>query len=92
MTESTTSGYDITIEEAGPARKRLTIEVSPEVVSQKIAESMATLQNQTSLPGFRKGRVPASLIERRFGSAVRDETRSTIVSEAWSAAMEKSQK
>jgi trigger factor len=91
MTDSTTSGYDITIEEAGPARKRLTIEVSPETVSQKIAESMATLQNQTSLPGFRKGRVPASLIERRFGSAVRDETRSTIVSEAWSAAMEEHQ-
>lgn len=80
--------YEIKVEDAGPARKRLTITVPAVVVTTKLEESLGTLRNQTVLPGFRKGKVPSHILERRFGSSLRDETRGTLISEAWSAALE----
>jgi len=80
--------YEISIEEAGPARKRLQIKVAPEVINEKIADSMGTLATQTQLPGFRKGRAPKALLERRFGKSVRSETKNQIVADAYAVAIE----
>jgi trigger factor len=88
MSTTATHPYKITLEEAGPARKRLVFLIPADVVSAKIEESLGTLRNQTVIPGFRKGKVPASLLERKFGSSVREETRNTLISEAWQAAIE----
>jgi len=88
MSTTATHPYEITLEEAGPARKRLVFTIPADVVSAKIEESLGTLRNQTVIPGFRKGKVPASLLERKFGSSVREETRNTLISEAWQAAIE----
>lgn len=80
--------YEITIEDAGPARKRLSITVAPEVIDEKISDSMGTLATQTQLPGFRKGRAPKALLERRFGKSVRTETKNQIVADAYAVAIE----
>lgn len=79
---------DVKIEDIGPAMKRVTITVPAETVAEKIGISIETLAAQTELPGFRKGRAPKALLERRFGTAVREETRNQIVAEAYSQAIE----
>ena len=78
-TASKTPSDHLKIEDAGPARKRLTITIPPEVIKQKITESMQTLSSETTLPGFRKGHVPNQLLERRFGTALRNETKNQII-------------
>ncbi|HJN71207.1 MAG TPA: trigger factor [Phycisphaerales bacterium] len=88
MSTTATHPYDITLEEAGPARKRLIINIPADVVTAKLEESLGTLRTQTVLPGFRKGKVPSNLLERKFGSSVRDEARNTLIGEAWRAAIE----
>ncbi|MHC4948935.1 MAG: trigger factor [Planctomycetota bacterium] len=88
MSDTTTSTPDVTIEAAGPARKRLTITVPPEAVTEKIEESMATLSTETSLPGFRKGRAPRQLLSRRFGTAVRNEAKNQLIADAYATAIE----
>jgi trigger factor len=80
--------YDVHVEDIGPARKRLTITVPAEAISEKLEVSLSTLATETAVPGFRKGRVPRALLERRFGSAVKSETRNQIVAEAYAAAIE----
>ncbi len=47
--------HEVKIEDVGPGKKQLTITVPPEVISEKIKESVGTLAAQTVLPGFRKG-------------------------------------
>lgn len=79
---------DVKIEELGPTRKRLSITVPAEKVDEKLEESMGTLAVSTSLPGFRKGRAPRHLIEKRFGTAVRAETKNQLVAEAYTTALE----
>jgi len=92
MAESTeevkAAPVSVQIEDAGPARKSLTIEVPAERIADKLEESMDQLGNEAAVPGFRKGRVPRKLIERRFGSSIRDDVRAQLISEAYTEAVE----
>ena len=78
----------VKIEDVGPARKRLTITVPVEIIDTKITESMQTLASETVLPGFRKGHVPSGLLQRRFGGAVKSETKNQIIADAYATAIE----
>lgn len=80
--------YKTSVEDAGPARKRLTITAPADVITEKIQQSLGTLSLEAHLPGFRKGRAPKALIERRFGTNVREETRNQVMSEGYQAAVE----
>ena len=80
--------YETTIEDAGPCRKKITITIPAELIDAKIRESLGTLAGTATLPGFRQGRAPMHLIERRFGSAVRDETKNQVLAEGYSKAIE----
>ncbi len=84
----TIEGYDFKLEDAGPARKRLSITISADVIDEKLSESMSTLQGQSALPGFRKGKAPSQLLERRFGSAVREDARNELMQGACQKAFE----
>ncbi|MCG3121683.1 MAG: Trigger factor [Phycisphaerales bacterium] len=78
----------VTISDLGPARKKLAIEIPAEAVDALLKQQMDTLANTVSLPGFRPGHVPRKLVEKRFGTAVRDEARTRLVSEAYRKAVE----
>jgi len=78
----------IKIEDVGPCRKRIAIEVPADVVDGTIQDSFDTVVHEAQLPGFRKGRVPKRLIEKRFGGAVTDEARSRLITQAYQDAVE----
>lgn len=91
MSESTTTteiANEVRIEDAGPARKRMTITVPPEAIDVRIEQSMATLMSEAAIPGFRKGRAPKALIQKRFGGEIKNETRNQIIADAYSKAIE----
>jgi trigger factor len=78
----------VSIKDAGPSRKRLTIEVPAEVVTEKLKESLDTLSVEAELPGFRRGRAPRALLEKRFGPTLRGEAKKQLVTEAFAKAVE----
>lgn len=87
---STASGeQSVVVEDIGPSRKRLTITVPAERVSDQIETSLEAVALEAAVPGFRKGRVPRSLIQRRFGSVVTDEAKNQLVATAYAEAIEK---
>eukprot|EP00913_Durusdinium_trenchii_P006131 g5743.t1 len=90
MTDVMTDGSTnkVTIEEAGPCRKKILIEIPADVVGAKLNESLDTMMHEAPLPGFRKGRAPRRLIEKRFGSSLRDETKRQLMSSAYAEAVE----
>jgi len=81
--------YQITIEDAGPATKKISIEIPAEVISSKVAEQYQTLRKEAAIPGFRPGHAPAKLIEKRFHNDVRDQVRRSIISESYEEAVKK---
>ncbi len=85
-----TRANDVSITDAGPSRKKLTIKVPAETVSEKLKESLDTLAVEADLPGFRRGRAPKALLEKRFGPTLRTETKKQLVTEAFAKAVEES--
>jgi trigger factor len=78
----------ITVSDAGPSRKKLSIEIPAEVVTERLEQSMAMIVRDAELPGYRRGRAPRQLIEKRFGAGVRSEAKQQLVSAAYSQAIE----
>ncbi len=65
--------------ENGPCNKRIRFEVAAENVQSKLDSDYAELRKSVQLPGFRKGRVPRGLLEKRFSARVEEEVRETII-------------
>jgi len=78
----------VTIKDAGACAKLVSIEIPAETVTEKLKDSIDTLSVEAQLPGFRKGRVPRWLIEKRFGTAIRKEAKTELVTQALNRAIE----
>ncbi len=79
---------EVKVEDAGPACKRITVTVPAQAVDARIAASFGNLRDQAQLPGFRKGKAPRHLIEKRFGEGVLQETRGQLLSESYAKALQ----
>lgn len=79
----------VRVTESGPSRKRLAIDIPADVVDEKLGESIDTLILEAELPGFRKGRAPKRLVEKKFGGMIRSEAKRALVSQAIGQAIEK---
>lgn len=55
------------VENLTPTRVKLDVEVSFEELKPSITEAYKTLATQVQVPGFRKGKVPNTLIDQRVG-------------------------
>lgn len=53
-------------EQVGASQWRLTVEVPSETIDEELEKGLTRLQKETSMPGFRRGRVPLSIIRKRF--------------------------
>lgn len=73
----------IAFEEAGPWRRRLTIEVPAPAVEAETGRVVKDLGRSVQLPGFRKGKVPASLIQRRFSDEVERRVTERLIPRYW---------
>lgn len=56
----------------GPARASR-IRLPAEVVSRAVGERLANLAKNVKLPGFRDGKIPESVLERRYGAEARSD-------------------
>ncbi len=78
----------VSVEDVGPCRKKITIEVDREQVTSQLSQTMDGLAATARLPGFRPGKAPRHLVEKRFGKSARDEAKQRLVSQAYSKAIE----
>lgn len=81
--------YSIKIEDAGPATKKVVVEIPKERVAEKLSEQFKELRQQAAIPGFRPGHAPQKLIEKKFSSDVKEQVRRTLISESYEQAVEK---
>ncbi|GAB3189829.1 trigger factor [Nesterenkonia suensis] len=56
-----------TVENLNPTRVKLTVEVTSEELAPKIKAAYKSIAEQVQIPGFRKGKVPAPIIDQRVG-------------------------
>lgn len=78
----------VTVEDAGPALKRLSFELPESRIKDKIEDTYTSLSNDAVLPGFRKGRAPRRLLEKRFAESIQGDVKGQLLSESYSQALE----
>lgn len=76
------------IKDVGPLRKEMTVTVPDEIIHHRIDHDFDELRSDIVLPGFRKGRAPLPLIQKRFGTAVRDSLKTTILGQSFFVAIQ----
>jgi trigger factor len=81
--------YQVKIEDAGPAIKKVSVEIPAERIQSKLAEQFKELRKEAAIPGFRVGHAPAKLIEKRFANDVKEQVRRNLISESYGQAVEK---
>jgi trigger factor len=81
--------YPIRVEDAGPATKKVRVEIPAEWISTKLTEQFKELRQQAAIPGFRIGHAPQKLIEKRFSNDVKEQVRSALIRESYEQAVEK---
>jgi trigger factor len=77
----------VTIEDAGPCKKKISIEIPRETIEHSTNNRYEELRKEALVPGFRKGRAPRRLIEKRFGKEATEQIKLTLLAEASEAAI-----
>ena len=72
----------ITVSDAGPCKKKVEIEIPAEVIHEKLDEKYKELRRDAVLPGFRKGRAPIRLLEKRFGTDITNQVKLELMATA----------
>jgi len=80
----------VTIEEAGPCRKKVIVEIPEEAVKAALGEQYTELQREAIVPGFRKGKAPLRLLEKRFGKATNEQVKLKLLADASETAVKES--
>ena len=70
---------DVQITEAGPCKKHLKVAISRADIDRQFAESLGEVKKEAVVPGFRPGRAPKGLVERRFRKEVAGQVKSSLL-------------
>ncbi|MDZ7779183.1 MAG: trigger factor [Gemmatimonadota bacterium] len=81
------SRLEITVDEEAGWKRRLNVTVPADFVREEEQKAARNLASRANLKGFRKGRVPARMIEGRFKGALRQEALDKLVGDAYREAL-----
>ena len=81
----------VEVEELGACKRRLQVEETPEVVRAAWEQAFSRVQRQAKLPGFRKGKVPRSMIKIHFADDVRQEVARHLIPDVYRQALAETQ-
>jgi trigger factor len=69
--------------------RRMTIAVPAQQYDQEITNRLKSLSRRVKVDGFRAGKVPLKVVERRWGSSVREEVRDALMNSSFYEAISK---
>ena len=78
---------NVTIEEVSAIRKKMIIEVTAEAVATEIEKAYQKIAKTADLKGFRKGKVPRSVLEKHFAQRVASDVVGSVVNNSLYKAM-----
>ena len=73
---------EINIEKTGTCISKVSVVIPPEKIDEELNKTFKQTADSVSFPGFRKGKVPKKLVNKRFGDIIKDEVRVNLVREA----------
>ena len=81
----------VIIENIAPCRKKLRIEVAAPRIAGVRAEILQEFRKAAAIPGFRPGKAPEPMVEKRYASEIDQEVRQRIIPDAYREAVKEQQ-
>ena len=75
------------VTELGPVKRALKIEIPEDEVNKQFAQSYAELNKQVRIPGFRPGKAPLALLEKRYAKEVEEDVVRRLVPDYYDRAI-----
>lgn len=82
------SDFTSDVSEVGPCKLSLKFQIPQEKVAAKIEEKYRELNQNVNIPGFRRGKVPRKLLEKRYGKTVLEEAKLDLVNACYEKTVE----
>ncbi len=67
------------IKDVGPCKKHIRVIVAKDAVAGVISEAVQEYTGKAEIPGFRAGKVPASLVKKRFKKEIADQVKQRVL-------------
>lgn len=80
---------NISVERLPECKARLSAEIPAETVAKTRREIVSAYVSQAKVPGFRPGKIPTSVIEKRFGDSIEGELKDRLARSAYNEARTK---
>ena len=80
---------DINVEEISALTRKITVTLPEDTVQPKLNQAYEKLRKETKMKGFRRGKVPRSIIEKHYKAQVEAETGEKLVQDNYFDAIEK---
>src|SRR5687767_7413048 len=80
----------VSVQDVGPCRKQLTVEVPAPAVEAETARVVAEYGRRAKIPGFRAGKVPTELVRRKFQKDIEREVVDRLLPRYWHQAQAES--
>ncbi len=77
----------VSVEQSGDLQRKMTVEVPEDRIAGQVKDRLRELGKTVKVDGFRPGKVPFSVVQRRFGPRVREEVLSEVLRASFSEAM-----
>lgn len=78
---------DVVIEEVSSATRRMKFVLRGDEVGNEVSQITREMAKTVSVPGFRKGRVPAAVVKRKFSDQIQNDAIISLVGDRVKAAM-----
>lgn len=78
------------VEDLSSTKKRLTIEIPADVIEKEYSRSLSNILQKAKIPGFRQGKAPVNLIEKKFGGDIRSDILDKLIPDYYSKTMQAS--
>ncbi len=75
------------VTELGPVQRSIKIEVPAEDVTQRFDAAYADLKRRVHIPGFRPGKAPLAMLEKRYAKAIEDDVLRELIPDYYRRAM-----
>jgi trigger factor len=80
---------DVAIEDLGNLKRKITVTIPQEKVKSAYDKCYRSIKDKVSINGFRKGKFPQALVEKRFTKMMKEEAIETLVPEYFDKALKK---
>lgn len=78
----------VSVEATGSLERKMTVKLPADVIESEVEKKINDLKGKVKIDGFRPGKVPLSLIKKRYGGQIRGEVMTDLLQSSYTEALQ----